>query len=147
MSDGSSVRSEVKGEMPIRKTIDERQKKLAENLAKGMPDIQAYIEAGYSEKAAKGNASRCIEALRKNSVWKKYYDGLMEPDRKKRRKSVDDILDFWESVMDDQNASMKDRLRASENRAKAQGMFVDKKEVDLTGGLPVVIKEDVAEDG
>ena len=48
-----------------------------------------------------------------------------------------EINAFWTEVLRDEEADIKDRLKASELRAKAAGGFVSN--VTLTGSIPVVI--------
>jgi len=127
------------------KKLNEKQMKLAENLAKGMSELQSYIQAGFSEKWAKSNSSRHIKELRNNTEFAAYYDSLLSTDRNKRIKSVDDIHEFWASVLEDPDATMQDKLRASEDIAKARGMFINQQKVEVSGGLPVFIRDDVDE--
>ena len=37
----------------------------------------------------------------------------------------------------------KERLKAAEMLAKVRGLFVTKQEIDLTGNVPVVIRDDI----
>lgn len=46
-----------------------------------------------------------------------------------------------EKVMAQVNA--KDRIKAAELLAKVHGMFVNKQEIELSGSIPVVIKDDL----
>lgn len=55
-------------------------------------------------------------------------------DAKERRR-------FWTSVMRDSNADMKDRLKASELSGKADGDFIERREITGKDGGP--IKQDV----
>ena len=125
--------------------LNEKQRKLAENLAKGMNELQSYIAAGYSKQWAQSNANKHIKKLLKNTEFVAYRDSLLSPERNKRIKSVDEIQEFWAGVVDDPNASMQDKLRASENIAKSRGMFINQQKVELSGGLPVFLKDDVNE--
>lgn len=127
------------------KKLNEKQRKLAENLAKGMSELQAYIQAGYSNKWAESNSSRHVRKLRNNTEFAAYLDSLLAPERNKRIKSVDDVQEFWASVLDDPEASYQDKLKASEYIAKSRGMFVNQQKVEVSGGLPVFIRDDVNE--
>lgn len=135
----------MKGGDSMAKKLNERQRKLAENLAKGMSELQAYIQAGFNDKWAEKNASTHIKKLRNNKEFSKYFDSLLAPERNKRIKSVDDVQEFWASVLDDPDASYQDKLKASEYIAKSRGMFVNQQKVELSGGLPVFIRDDVNE--
>ena len=133
--------------------LNARDKKLAELLATNMPEYKAYVEAGFSAKTAGSHASRSIDKkMRNNAEFKKYYDSLVQPaleaeerESMKRRMTADDINAFWESIINDPDARPKDKLRASENRAKALGMFIEKQQVEMTGAVPVIMKDDVCE--
>ncbi len=53
-----------------------------------------------------------------------------------------EINRFWTEVMNDKALDIKDRLKASELRARAAGGFIDKKTVDIKGGSVVFISGD-----
>lgn len=110
--------------------LTERQMKLAENLAKGMKQVEAFTDAGYSPHNANKNASKVIKGLRRNPAFVEYERKLIEPVRRLRRKSVEDIHDYWYSVIEDPEASEAAKLKASELIAKASGMFHEKLEVE-----------------
>lgn len=61
--------------------------------------------------------------------------------------TMEDINRFWSKVINDPEVEMKDRLKASELRARAAGGFIDRKTVDVKGGSVVFISgdEDIAE--
>lgn len=44
---------------------------------------------------------------------------------------LEDIFVFWTGVLNDPNAKMNDRLKASEYLAKAKGAFVEKRQVQV----------------
>lgn len=44
---------------------------------------------------------------------------------------LEDIYEFWTSVLNDPEARMNDRLKASEYLAKAKGAFVEKRQVQV----------------
>ena len=52
---------------------------------------------------------------------------------KPRIADMDEINKFWSDVMRNSEADLKDRLKASELRARSAGMFTDK--VQVSGGL------------
>ncbi|BCX88506.1 phage terminase small subunit [Methylomarinovum tepidoasis] len=47
---------------------------------------------------------------------------------------------WWTQIMYDETAELKDRLKASELLAKAQGDFIERREVSGQGGGPVILK-------
>ena len=61
--------------------------------------------------------------------------------------TMEDINRFWSEVIKNPEVEMKDRLKASELRARAAGGFIDRKTVDVKGGSVVFISgdEDIAE--
>ena len=61
--------------------------------------------------------------------------------------NMQEINRFWTQVMNDETLDMKDRLKASELRARAAGGFIEKKSVDIKGGSVVFISgdEDIAD--
>ena len=61
--------------------------------------------------------------------------------------SMQEINSFWTCVMNDSSQKIRDRLRASELRAKAAGGFIDRKQVEVKGESVVFISgdEDIAE--
>lgn len=44
---------------------------------------------------------------------------------------LEDIFEFWTKVLNDPDAKMNDRLKASEYLAKAKGAFVEKRQVQV----------------
>lgn len=44
---------------------------------------------------------------------------------------LEDIYTFWTEVLQDPNAKMNDRLKASEYLAKAKGAFIEKRQVQV----------------
>ena len=58
---------------------------------------------------------------------------------------MEEINEFWTSVMRDKREETKDRLKASELRAKAAGAFVQ--QMQVSGVVPVQIIDDIPEDG
>jgi phage terminase small subunit len=61
--------------------------------------------------------------------------------------NMQEINRFWTQVMNDEALDIKDRLKASELRARAAGGFIEKKSVDIKGGSVVFISgdEDIAD--
>ncbi|MBO5746124.1 MAG: terminase small subunit [Clostridia bacterium] len=61
--------------------------------------------------------------------------------------SMQEINSFWTRVMNDSSQKTRDRLRASELRAKAAGGFIDHRQVEVKGESVVFISgdEDIAE--
>lgn len=93
----------------------------------GKTATEAARLAGY-----RGNNHDVIGAqnLVKLSEYIVERDAILE---KPRIADMDEINTFWSDVMRDTDAELKDRLKASELRARSAGMFTDK--VQISGGL------------
>ena len=83
----------------------------------------AMIDAGYSETYADRNS--------------KYLLGIIGDEIKKAQenikndniKSIEEVQQWWSEVMDDNEESTKNRLKASELLVKSKGGFIEKMEV------------------
>ena len=103
-------------------TNKDTQIKLADGFIKyGGNAEQAVIFAGYSPRTARGRATALIAN-----------DGVQRLIRERNVEiHSDDIADakeinaFWTQIIRNKNEETKDRLKASELRAKAAGMFTD----------------------
>jgi phage terminase small subunit len=111
--------------------LNVKQKRFADYYMESGNAAASYIKAGYEAEgnAAEVNASRLL----RNAKVLEYI--------KKRNEQLDvefiaDITEtkrFWTEILRDEDADMKDRLKASEYIAKTNGAFVEKKE--LQGGF------------
>ena len=90
--------------------------------------------AGYKAKSGHTFESIGHENLRKLEAFIADRDAVLESPR---IADMAEINAFWTSIMRDEEADRRDRLKASELRARAAGMFVDR--VNLSGAAPVVI--------
>ena len=88
---------------------------------------QSVIRAGYSPKYARGNAHKLV-ARKDVQEYMEYLRSLANDDPLYHIASIKEIEDFWTKVMNNGACHTRDRLRASELLAKAQGLF--KKEDD-----------------
>lgn len=80
---------------------------------------QSAIAAGYSKNYARGCAYKLLE----NDGIKAYIDGINDKAQTEAVATRADIKTFWSNIMNDEGEEMKNRLRASELLAKADGMF------------------------
>ncbi len=105
----------------------------------GKTAAEAARLAGY-----KGSNSDVIGAqnLVKLSNYIAERDKILETPR---IADMEEINEFWTSVMRDKREETKDRLKASELRAKAAGAFVQ--QMHVSGAVPVQIFDDIPEDG
>lgn len=99
----------------------------------GKTAAEAARLAGYS-----GNNHDVIGAqnLVKLRDYVKDRDSVLE---KPRIADMREINEFWSDIIRNQEEATKDRLKASELRAKAAGAFIDKVEVGQKGAFEVKI--------
>lgn len=104
------------------KTLTPRQTKFVAAYARCGVAERAAIEAGYSQRTARGSATRLLANAGVRA----------ELDRLATAADARDIADlierrhWWTSVMRDAQRDMKDRLRASELLGKSFGDFLDR---------------------
>jgi len=141
------------------KGLSDRQRAFADCLlACGIAE-QAAIEAGYSAKYARGNAHKLVA----NSCIAKYLAERRAQIDAENIAGIQEINEFWSRVLrgeekDEQviynprtggveivgvGVSMRDRLKASEMRARVEGIFTDK--LDISGNVTVVIDDDYSD--
>lgn len=114
--------------------LTEKQKAWVDYYKQGHTATEAARLAGY--KAGSDNAFQSIgsENVRKLAVHIQGRDAVLEAPR---IADMAEINAFWTDLIRDEEADMKDRLKASELRARAAGAFVER--VNLSGAVPVVI--------
>ena len=79
----------------------------------------AAIKAGYTARSARQSAYKLLQ----NIQIKEYIAQKSSEIITNNIASIQDIQEFWSSVMKDEETRMTERLRASELLAKAKGMF------------------------
>ncbi|WP_045524388.1 terminase small subunit [Neobacillus niacini] len=107
--------------------INIKQKKFADYYIETGNATVSYLRAGYEAEgnAAEVNASRLLRNA-------KVMEYIKERNEQLDVQFIADITEtkrFWTEIMRDENADMKDRLKASEYIAKTNGAFVEKKEL------------------
>lgn len=80
---------------------------------------QAAIKAGYKQKSARSGASKLLQ----NAEIKAYIAEKSKQIATNNIATIQNIQEFWTSIMNDEDEIVKNRLRASELLAKAKGMF------------------------
>ena len=100
----------------------------------GHTATEAARLAGYKAKSDNSFQSIGAENLRKLAEYVQDRESVLEAPR---IADMAEINAFWTEVLRDDEADIKDRLKASELRAKAAGGFMSN--VTLTGSIPVVI--------
>ena len=99
----------------------------------GKTAAEAARLAGYKARDDNGFQSIGSENLRKLAVYIAERDKILETPR---IADMEEINAFWTNVMRDKGEETKERLKASELRAKAAGAFVQQIKLD---NIPVVI--------
>lgn len=89
-----------------------------------MDERKAVVEAGYSD----NNVKQIVYQMRNNYAVKEKIEFIMAHDPSMVA-SRDDREIFWTKMMLDPACSETTRLRASEMLGKAQGDFVEKREI------------------
>lgn len=81
---------------------------------------KSAIKAGYSEKSAYSQGHRLLKNVEIQNFIKEEVQKIAEdiPEN-------DEILQFWADIMRDSSAKMPYRITASNNLAKAKGMYRD----------------------
>lgn len=97
---------------------------------------RAVIAAGYSPRYARGNAYKLLAHSGVQALIDERNDAIADD----RIADMTEINAFWTETMRDHALDIKDRLKASELRARAAGGFLDR--VDIGGSVPVVIVGD-----
>ena len=127
--------------LPIFRKDGERVSKLTakqqawvEYYKQGKTAAEAARLAGYKARDDNGFQSIGSENLRKLAVYIAERDKILETPR---IADMEEINAFWTNVMRDKGEETKDRLKASELRAKAAGAFVQK--IEHSGTLEVAI--------
>ena len=114
--------------------LTEKQKAWVDYYKQGHTATEAARLAGYRAKSNHAFESIGHENLRKLEEYIRDRDAVLEAPR---IADMAEINAFWTDLIRDEEADMKDRLKASELRARSAGAFVER--VNLSGGVPVVI--------
>ena len=105
--------------------LNERHKRFAEEYAKDFNGKKAY-KIAYpncnSDDAAMVGASKLL----RNPKVKEYIDSLANTNTNKRIATLEEIREFWTTMLNNGEVKSGDRIKASELLYKAQGGFVEK---------------------
>lgn len=109
---------------------------------------EAYKQAGYkvkTDKSASVNAARLLGNARVQARLKQIRDeiaseAIMQP--KEMQEWLSRVV-RGEEHDGDNDAALRDRLKAADLLGKMQGAFLDRKEVEMKGAVPVVLKDDI----
>lgn len=115
-------------------SLTERQKRFVLEYAKCGVAVEAYRRAGYTAKGAAADVGASV--LLRNPKIAAELAKLSAKAEKAGIASVEECFELWTTLMRDDALEPRDRLKASELRAKAAGVFVEKREVSGPGGGP-----------
>lgn len=104
-----------------------RQKKFADYFIQSGNAKESYLKAGYTAEGnvAEVNASRLLRNA-------KVLEYIVERNRELDAQAIADIEEikrFWTNIMRDEDADIRDRLKASEYIAKTSGAFIERREI------------------
>jgi phage terminase small subunit len=107
--------------------LSEQHKKFADLFIATGNAKQSYMDAGYKAKGsvAEANASRLL----RNAKVQEYIAERNKQLESPRIANMEEVKSFWTYTMRDQQAELKDRLKASEYIAKTNAAFIEKQEI------------------
>ena len=108
--------------------LTEKQKAWVDYYKQGHTATEAARLAGYKARSNNSFQSIGAENLRKLANFVKDRDTVLETPR---IADMEEINAFWTETMRDESADRRDRLKASELRAKCLGAFLERKEVTI----------------
>jgi hypothetical protein len=114
--------------------LDRREQTKINYMKNGGNMKQAMIDAGYSETYADKNA-RYLMGIIGNEIKEE-----QENIRSDEIKSVEDIQQWWSSLVGDPDVDINTRMRASENIVKSRGGFIQKVEAEVTNAVNISIE-------
>lgn len=103
----------------------EKQQAWIDYYKQGKSKAEAARLAGYKAKSDAGFHSIGSENFRKLQVYIADRDAVLD---KQRIADMQEINEFWTSIIRGDEEKTADRIKASELRAKAAGMFIEKLE-------------------
>lgn len=142
--------------------LNEKQKRFIEEYLRTGNASEAARQAGYSPKTASESSSRLLADVRIKSA----VDSRLKDMESERVATTQEIQEYLTAVMRGElseevvvnvgvgkgytradkikaQVGAKDRTKAAELLAKVRGMFINKSELEVTGNLPIVIKDDL----
>lgn len=139
--------------MAKEKKLTLKQQRFADEYIISGNATQSAIEAGYSKKYANTNASKLLQ----NTTIKSYIDEQLEVLKNERVADQQEVLEYLTSIVrgeqteqtlrgvgegaqeiDNIDVSAKDRIKAAELLGKRYGIWTDKQEIELSGGVQFV---------
>lgn len=114
--------------------LTEKQKKWIDYYKAGHTATEAAMLAGYKAKDYNSYGSIGSENLQKLARYLQEREKVLE---QPRIADMEEINRFWTSIIRDDTQGTKDRLKASELRARASGAFLDRVEHSGEVGVQV----------
>jgi len=146
-----------KAEKKKNKSLSPKQEAFCLAYAASGNATQSYKAAGYKVKDDNSAAAGAVQLLRNIKVKRR----LQEIANEVQSKRIMDITEIQERLSDigrqetteeyitmegirmEKRVAAKDALKAMELLGKMHGAFVDRSQVELSGAVPVVIKDDI----
>lgn len=111
--------------------LNERQRRFAdEYIICGVAETAA-LKAGYSEKYARSDAHKLLA----HTGIKEIIDKRNKLLESKKIATMQEVREFWTTVIRDEDTDMKDRIKVSELIGKSNGEFLDR--VEQSGGIDI----------
>lgn len=115
------------------KPLTPRQAAFAQAYARHGVAERAALEAGYSERTARGSAQRLLA----NAGIAAEVERLSKKTESAAVADATERREFWTAVMRNDEGDMKDRLKASELLGRTGGDFIDR--VDNSGAVTITV--------
>ena len=117
--------------MDVAEKLTRREQTILNYKANGGNMKRAMIDAGYSETYADKNSKYLLGIIGED------IKATQDTIRNKKIKSVEEIQEWWTNILDDEDADLKDKIKASELLAKSQGGFIEKVEMNAKVNNPL----------
>jgi len=117
--------------------LTSNQEKFVQALLKGKTQRQAYYEAYpksrlWNENRVDNNASVLYRNAKVLARISELRAKIIEKQDKKLIFDAKQLMEFWTSILSSEEYNLQNRIKASELLAKAQGVFVEKRETKIT---------------
>ena len=120
----------------VEKKLTKQQELYVLALLRGLSQRQAYYEAypksrAWADNSVDNKASVLYRNAKVKARLEELNNKLMQKQEKKTIYDAQQLREFWTSILLDADSGMQNRIKASELLAKAQGMFVEKRETSI----------------
>jgi len=117
--------------------LTSNQEKFVQALLKGKTQRQAYYEAYpksrlWNENSVDNKASVLYRNAKVLARISELRAKIIEKQDKKLIFDAKQLMEFWTSILSSEEYNLQNRIKASELLAKAQGVFVEKRETKIT---------------